>query len=148
MLTDFSTLSDMHLPNEEARRVAREIREHWPALRLVRLEPGHPDFDPRRPFALVDLEPRTLHQVLRVMPESLLNQRLLAELIDQDVRAYGGTTPSRYWALEMAEKKLRDRKREEEREASNDLVLAIMGSNKHTFQYHDGESGDTIRVRR
>lgn len=148
MYVDFSTLSDIHLPNEEARRVAREIREHWPALRLVRLDPSHPDFDHRRPYALVDTEPRTLHQVLRVMPESLLNQRLLAELIDQDVRAYGGTTPSRYWALEMAEKKMRDRERAERTAESNELVMAIMGSKLHRFQYHDGESGDTIVVRK
>lgn len=147
-MIDFSTLSDLHLPNEVARQTAREIRERWPALRIVRLEPGHPEYDPRRPFALVDTEPRTLHYVLRVLPESLLNQRLLAELIDQEVRSYGGMTPSRYWALEQAEHAMKQRRRREEAAESNDIIASMMGSKLHTFQYHDGTTGDTIKILR
>lgn len=145
---DFSTLSDMHLPNELARQTAREIRERWPALRIIRLEPGHPEFDPRRPFALVDTEPRTLNYVLRVLPETMLNQRLLAELIDQEVRAYGGTTPTRYWAQEQAAEAMKQRQRAEERGETNELVMSMISSPLHTFQYHDGRTGDTIKIRR
>lgn len=145
---DFSTLSDLDLPTEEARRVARELRERYPALRLVRLRPGDPDYDSRRPFAVVDLEPFTIHRVLRTFPETLLNHRGLAEIIDIRSRQWGGMTRGRYWALREAEKAMKDRERLETLGAKLDVVKTFLASPLHRFQYHDGESGDTIVIRK
>lgn len=145
---DFSNLSDLDLPGEQARLVARDIRERYPSLRLVRLRPGDPDFDTRRPFAVVDLDPLTPHRVLRTFPESLLNQRGLAEIIDIRSRQWGGMTKDRYWALKEAEKALRDRRRAEEQAARRDVVASFLRSPLHRFRYHDDESGDTIVIRK
>ena len=145
---DFSKIGDLNLPHEEARLLAREIRERWPSLRLVRLEPGHADYTPQRPYALIDTEPRTINQVTRVYPESMLNHRLLGELMDQEFRQWGGMTPSRYWALDKAKETLVDRERAEKAEAQRDLSISILKSNKSVFSYHDLDTGERRTVRK
>lgn len=145
---DFSKLSDLDLPTDQARRVAREIRERYPSLRLVRLRPGEPDYDSRRPFAVVDLDPLTPNRVLRTFPERLLNTRGLAEIIDIRSRQWGGMTKDRYWALKEAEKSLRDRERAERHAEKRDVVASFLRTPLHRFRYHDDESGDTIVIRK
>jgi len=145
---DFSKIGDLNLPNEAARMLAREIRERWPALRLVRLEPNHAEYTPQRPYAIIDTEPRTFNTTLRVYPESMLDHRLLAILIDQDFRNYGGMTPDRYWALEQAGKSLSERERNEAREAQRDFSISLLSSNKSTYKYHDPDSGELVTLRK
>ena len=149
-IVDFSAPGtwDYQLPTERARQIAREIRGRYPTLNLIRLDPGDPDFDERRPYAVVDTQPMTSNRVLRTLPESMLNTRGLAEIIDIRERQWGGVTKDRYWALKEAEKRMRDRARAEERGAKLDIVKTFLRSPLHRFQYHDDESGDTIVIRK
>jgi hypothetical protein len=147
-MIDFSTLGEGDLPTEDARILAREIRERWPSLRLVRLSDRDPEFTERRPYAVVDTEPMALHRIMKVLPPSLLNSRLLAELIDQRSRQWGGMTPDRYWALEKAKSDLKKREREEAHAANTDLLLTAFASPLHQFQYHDGEMDDRVIIRK
>lgn len=147
-IADFSTIHEYQLPTEEARRMARELRERFPTLWLVRMEPSDPEYTPLRPFAVIDLEPYTLHRTLKVFPESLLNARGLAEAVDEKIRRLGGITPGRYWALKEAEKAMRDAKRRDEAEEKRDILLTALRSPLHRFEYHDGERDDRILLRK
>ncbi len=125
------------LYHEYQRRVAAVIRDLYPTVRLLRLEPGHPSFDPNKPYALVDEPNLTVPYVIRTLAESEIDARLVAWLIDNDNNNPDSKT-NRLQILEMAEKALNHKRELEYLEEKKDVMKSIMKSNKHEYR-HDGK---------
>lgn len=126
------------LYTEHQRRVARVITDVFPTVRLIRMEPGHPSFDPERPFALVDEPNMSAPYHIRNVAESEIDARLLAWLLENNMHD-PNSKANRLQLLEMAEAAL-DAKREEEwRAERKDILKSAMKSNKHTWS-HDGKT--------
>jgi hypothetical protein len=122
------------------RRVAEVIKDVYPTVRLIRMEPGHPSFDPQRPFALID-EPNMLAPYhIRNLAESEIDHRLVAWLIDNDMRK-AGSQVNKLQLLEMAHAALEAKREEEWRAEKKDMMKSILKSNKNEYRHN----GQTLR---
>lgn len=129
------------LYSENHRRIAEVIRDLYPNVRLLRLDPLHPDFNPERPYALVD-EPRLIGRALpsytiRTLRESEIDARLIAELVENDMHR-SGSKVNRLGILEMAQKAVEAKREIEWMEERRDVMRSIMKSKKHEYR-HDGK---------
>ena len=119
------------------RRVAAVIKDIFPTVRLIRLDALHPSFTPERPFALVD-EPHMLPSyVIRTLPESEIDHRLVAWLVDNNT-ADPNSKVNRLHILEMAEQAVNAKRELEWMEERRDVMKSIMKSKKHEYK-HDGK---------
>jgi|694.fasta_scaffold22376_8 hypothetical protein len=125
------------LYHEYQRRVAAVIRDLYPNVRLLRLEPGHPSFNPERPYALVDEPNLAVPYVIRTLAESEIDARLIAWLVDNDTHKAGSKANSLF-ILEMAEKALNQKRELEYLEEKKDMMKSVMKSKKHEYR-HDGK---------
>lgn len=119
------------------RRVAAVTKDIFPTVRLIRLQDGHPDFNPERPFALID-EPHLLPPyTISTFKDSEIDHRLVAWLVDNNM-ADSNSKVNKLDILEMANKAI-DAKREVEwMEERKDVMKSIMKSKKHEYK-HDGQ---------
>lgn len=129
------------LYSEAHRRIAEVIRDIYPNVRLLRLDPLHPDFNPERPYALVD-EPRLIGRALpsytiRTLKESEIDARLIAQLVEDDMHR-SGSQVNRLGILEMAQKAVEAKREIEWMEERRDVMRSIMKSKKHEYR-HDGK---------
>ena len=119
------------------RRVAAVIKDIFPTVRLIRLDSLHPSFTPERPFALID-EPHMLPSyVIRTLPESEIDHRLVAWLVDNNT-ADPNSKVNRLHILEMAEQAVNAKRELEWMEERRDVMKSIMKSKKHEYK-HDGK---------
>lgn len=119
------------------RRVAAVIKDIFPTVRLIRLDALHPSFTPERPFALID-EPHMLPSyVIRTLPESEIDHRLVAWLVDNNT-ADPNSKVNRLHILEMAEQAVNAKRELEWMEERRDVMKSIMKSKKHEYK-HDGK---------
>lgn len=126
------------LYTESQRRIAEVIRDVFPDVRLMRLDPLHPDFNPDKPFALVH-EPEFMPAyTIRNVHEREIDARLLAELMENNTRDPNSTI-SRLQILEMAQAAVRAKAEVEWREERNDILKSMMKSKKNTYT-HDGKT--------
>lgn len=124
------------LYNDHQRRVAAVIRDIYPTVRLIRMEPGHPSFDPERPFALVDEPPLQPPYHIRNLHESEIDHRLVAWLVDNDMRN-ANSQVNKIQLLEMSHALMEAKKEEEWRAEKKDILKSAMAS-KGTWK-HDGQ---------
>lgn len=135
---DFSRIDGLYSPYQ--RRVSEVIKDVFPTVRLIRLEMGHPNFNPDRPFALIDEPLGVPSYVIRTLHESEIDHRLLAELLRNNMNDPNSEI-SKLRLLEMAEAAM-DAKREQEwREERKDVLKSAMKSHKNTWSHN----GKTIR---
>jgi hypothetical protein len=133
-ILDFSRIDG--LTHEYQRRVAKVIKDMYPTVRLLRLEPGHPQFNPEKPYALVD-EPELLPPyVIRTLHESQIDARLIAELAMGDNQNPDATV-NKWEILAQAEQALQMKSELEYYEERKDLLKSMVKSNKHEYK-HDG----------
>jgi hypothetical protein len=119
------------------RRVAAVIKDIFPTVRLIRLDSLNPSFTPERPFALID-EPHMLPSyVIRTLPESEIDHRLVAWLVDNNT-ADPNSKVNRLHILEMAERAVNAKRELEWMEERRDVMKSIMKSKKHEYK-HDGK---------
>jgi hypothetical protein len=119
------------------RRIAAVIRDIFPTVRLLRLEPGHPNFSPERPYALVD-EPNLLAPyVIRTLAESEIDERLIAFLVENNLND-PNSKANRLQILEMAQAAVRAKAEIEWMEERKDIMRSIMKSKKHEYR-HNGK---------
>lgn len=119
------------------RRVAAVIKDIFPTVRLIRLDSLNPSFTPERPFALID-EPHMLPSyVIRTLPESEIDHRLVAWLVDNNT-ADPNSKVNRLHILEMAEQAVNAKRELEWMEERRDVMKSIMKSKKHEYK-HDGK---------
>jgi hypothetical protein len=128
------------LYTEEQRRVARVISDLFPTVRLIRMEPGHPAFDPKMPFALVDEPNLAPPYHIRNLAESEIDARLVAWLARNNTHDPNSEV-NKLQLLEMSNALLRAKEEQEYLEERKDLMKSAMGSKKHTWTHN----GKTIR---
>ena len=128
------------LYTEEQRRVARVISDLFPTVRLIRMEPGHPAFDPERPFALVDEPNLAPPYHIRNMAESEIDARLVAWLAQNNTHDPNSQV-NKLQLLEMSNALLRAKEEQEYMEERKDLMKSAMASKKHTWTHN----GKTLR---
>lgn len=126
------------LYSEHQRRVAAVIRDIFPSVRLIRMEPGHPSFDPERPFALVDEPPMTTPYHIRNLAESEIDARLVAWLVENNMHDPNSKV-NKLHLLEMAEATLAAKREEEWRAERKDILKSAMKSHKSSWS-HDGKT--------
>lgn len=125
------------LYTEHQRRIAGIIRDMYPTVRLLRMEPGHPQFNPEKPFALVD-EPNVLQPyVIRCLAESEIDHRLIASLIENDTQN-ANSTVNKLDLLAAAEKLVQAKAEADWEAERKDMLKSMLKSNKHTYK-HDGK---------
>jgi hypothetical protein len=128
------------LYTEEQRRVARVIRDMFPTVRLIRMESGHPAFDPQQPFALVDEPNLTQPYHIRNLAESEIDARLIAWLAENNMHDPNSKV-NRLQLLEMSNALLRAKEEEEYLAERKDIMKSAMASKKHSWTHN----GKTIR---
>ncbi len=128
------------LYTEEQRRVARVISDLFPTGRLIRMEPGHPSFDPQRPFALVDEPNLAPPYHIRNLAESEIDARLVAWLAQNNMHDPNSQV-NKLQLLEMSNALLRAKEEQEYLEERKDLMKSAMASKKHTWTHN----GKTLR---
>lgn len=127
------------LYNDHQRRVAATIKDIFPTVRLIRMEPGHPSFDPERPFALVDEPAMASPYHIRNVHESEIDHRLIAWLVENNMHD-PNSKANRLQLLEMANQLL-EAKRQEEWQAEKKEILGSAMKSKHSWTHN----GQTIR---
>jgi len=119
------------------RRVGAVIKDLFPTVRLLRLDSLHPSWNPNEPFALVD-EPHLMPPyVIRTIPESELDHRLVAWLLDNNSSDPNSKT-NRLHILAMANKAVEAKRELEWQEGRRDVMESIMKSKKNEYK-HDGK---------
>ena len=134
-LLDFSRIDG--LTHEYQRRVAKVIKDMYPTVRLLKLVPGHPSFNPEKPYALVD-EPDLLPPyVIKTLHESQIDARLVAELAMGD--NMNNPQIDKWDVLAKAEEALNMKAELEYYEERKDLLESMVKSKKHEYK-HDGHT--------
>jgi hypothetical protein len=133
-ILDFSRIDG--LTHEYQRRVAKVIKDMYPTVRLLKLVPGHPDFNPEKPYALVD-EPELLPPyVIKTLHESQIDARLVAELAMGD--SLNNDQIDKWDVLAKAQEALDMKAELEYYDERKDLLKSMVKSNKHEYK-HDGQ---------
>jgi hypothetical protein len=126
------------LYTEEQRRVARIISDIFPTVRLIRMEPGHPSFDPQKPYALIDEPNLASPYHIRNLAESEIDARLIASLAENNMHDPNSKV-NRLQLLEMANSLLRAKEEQEYLEERKDIMKSAMATKKHAWT-HDGKT--------
>ncbi len=135
-IINFARIDGLH--SDYQRRVAATIRDVFPTVRLLRMEPGHPAFDPQRPYALVDEPTLAPPYHIRNVAESEIDHRLLAWLLENNAHDPNSKV-NKIQLLEMAYAALEAKREEEYRAEKKDILKSIMKSNKNQYR-HDGKT--------
>jgi hypothetical protein len=126
------------LYTEQQRRVAALIKELFPTVRLLRMEPGHPSFDPERQFALVD-EPHMLPPYhIRNLAETEIDHRLVAWLAENNMHDPNSSV-NRIQLLEMSYALLKAKEEEDWHQEKADVMKSAMRSTKNSWT-HEGKT--------
>lgn len=125
------------LYTDHQRRIASVIRDIYPDVRLIRMHGTDPRFNPNEPFALVH-EPNLMPPyVIRTLPESEIDHRLVAWLIDND-SANENSAANKLDILEMAHRAVEAKREIEYLEERRDVLKSMMKSKKSTYK-HEGK---------
>jgi hypothetical protein len=125
------------LYGDHQRRVAQVIKDVYPTIRLLKLEYGHPSFNPEKPFALVDEPGLAQPYVIRTLAESEIDHRLVAWLIENDMQN-SDSKVNKLHLLEMSEQLMRARAEADWEAEKKDMLKSMLKSNKHEYK-HDGK---------
>jgi hypothetical protein len=128
------------LYTDQQRRVAAVIKDVFPTVRLIRMEPGHPQFNPEMPFALIDEPnfPGAQPYLITNIHEAEIDHRLVARLIENNMHDPNSKV-NKLQLLEMAHAALEAKREEEWRAERKDILKSAVKSKKHTWS-HDGKT--------
>jgi hypothetical protein len=118
--------------------VAQVIRDVYPTIRLLKLEYGHANFNPEKPYALVDEPGLAQPYVIRTLAESEIDHRLVAWLLENDMQN-SDSKVNKLHLLEMSEQLMRARAEADWEEEKKDMLKSMLKSNKHEYK-HDGKT--------
>lgn len=135
-MINFAQLDGLY--SDQQRRVAAVIKDIFPTVRLLRMEPGHPQFNPEMPFALVDEPLIGTPYLITNIHEAEIDHRLVARLIENNTHDPDSKV-NKLQLLEMAHKALEAKREEEWRAEKKDILKSAMKSKKHTWT-HDGQT--------
>lgn len=110
------SLDYLDLPHK-ARDIARILSDYDHELHLERLPNGHPYLieQPDKPFAIIHRPLGLPEYIIKVFPESMLDERILAQVFEWDTSRSGGKL-DKFDALGHAKFILDSRKRADEQE--------------------------------
>jgi hypothetical protein len=110
------SLDYLDLPHK-GRDIARILSDYDHELHLERLPNGHPYLieQPNKPFALIHRPLGLPEYIIKVFPESMLDERILAQVFEWDTSRSGGKL-DKFDALGHAKFILDSRKRADEQE--------------------------------
>ena len=135
---NFDRIDGLH--TEHQRRVAQVIKDVYPTIRLLKLEMGHPNFNPDKPYALVDEPGLAQPYVVRTLAESEIDHRLVAWLIENDMQN-SDSKVNKLHLLEMSEQLMRARAEADWEAEKKDMLKSMLKSNKHEYKH----GGKTLR---
>lgn len=135
-MINFAQLDGLY--TDQQRRVAAVIKDVFPSVRLIRMEPGHPQFNPEMPFALIDEPPIGNSYLITNVHEAEIDHRLLARLMESNMHDPDSKV-NKLQLLEMAHAALEAKREEEWRAEKKDILKSALKSNKHTWT-HDGKT--------
>lgn len=121
--------------DDHCRHIAEILGEFDPDLYLTKLEPGHPWYTERAPFALVHQPQMREQRIIRTLMHGQVDERLVAELILTTTR-----TPLSDWeALEKANEISRLKKSQEERAQRVETFVTVANAlDKNHYAKHNG----------
>lgn len=110
------TFEHLGLP-EKGRHIAQILSDYDHELHLEKLPPGHPYLaeQPDKPFAVIHRPLGLPEYIIKVFPESMLDERILAQVFEWDTSRFGGKL-DKFDALGHARFILDERKRADEQE--------------------------------
>ena len=110
------TFEHLDLP-EKGRHIAKILSDYDHELHLVKLPPGHPFIaeQPDKPYAVIHRPLGLPEYIIKVFPESMLDERILAQVFEWDTSRFGGKL-DKFDALGHARFILDERKRADEQE--------------------------------
>lgn len=126
------------LYNDQQRRVAAVIKDVFPTVRLIRMESGHPQFNPEMPFALIDEPALQPPYLITNLHEAEIDHRLLARLLENNMHDPNSKV-NKIQLLEMAYAALEAKREEEWRAEKKDIMKSALKSHKSTWT-HDGKT--------
>lgn len=126
------------LYNDHQRRVARVINDIFPTVRLIRMEPGHPSFDPKKPFALVDEPNLAPPYHIKNLSESEIDARLVAWLAENNMHDPNSKV-NKLQLLEMSNALLKAKQDEEYLAERKDILKSAMATKQHSWT-HEGKT--------
>lgn len=135
---DFSRIDGLY--SDHQRRVASLIKDVFPTVRLIKLDSFHPNFNPEKPFALIDEPNLAPSYVIKTLAESEIDHRLIAFLAENNMR----DPNSKVNKIELLEKSYALLKAKEEAEWAaerKDILKSAMATKKHSWTHN----GKTIR---
>jgi hypothetical protein len=109
-------LDYLDLP-QRGRDIARILSDYDHELHLERLPPGHPYLaeQPNKPYAVIHRPMGLPEYIIKVFPESMLDERILAQVFEWDTSRFGGKL-DKFDALGHAKFILDSRQRADEQE--------------------------------
>lgn len=110
------TFEHLDLP-EKGRHIAKILSDYDHELHLEKLPPGHPFIaeQPDKPYAVIHRPIGLPEYIIKVFPESMLDERILAQVFEWDTSRFGGKL-DKFDALGHARFILDERKRADEQE--------------------------------
>jgi hypothetical protein len=126
------------LYNDNQRRVAAVIKDIFPTVRLIRMEPGHPQFNPEMQFALIDEPIIGTPYLITNIHEAEIDHRLVARLLESNMHDPNSKV-NKLHLLEMAHAAMEAKREEEWRAEKKDILKSAMKSNKNVWK-HDGKT--------
>jgi len=139
-ITDFNEIDRLRDVPEHAHRLARVMADYDPNLYIRKVPEQHPQFNPERPWAVMyGSNSGGESYIIQNYPFSMLDERIMADLISADVTKDGGSVDD-IVALNAAHEFMKIKKQQEEdaerRELTRDLVKLGLTKN---YAKHNGK---------
>jgi hypothetical protein len=127
MVISFEHLS---LP-EKGRHIAKILSDYDHELHLELLPPQHPYLleQPDKPYAVIHRPLGLPEYIIKVFPESMLDERILAQIFEWDTSRFGGQL-DKFDALGMAKYILDERKRADEQEEKREKMKYMLNKRR------------------
>lgn len=136
---NFASIDGLY--TDQQRRVAEVIKDIFPTVRLIRMEAGHPQFNPQMPFALIDEPINGLNPYLITnLHEAEIDHRLVARLMESNMHDPNSQV-NKLQLLEMAQAAMKAKREEEWRAEKKDIMKSALKSTKSTWSHN----GQTLR---
>jgi len=124
------TFEHLDLP-EKGRDIAKILSDYDHELHLEKLPPQHPYIieQPDKPYAIIHRPIGLPEYIIKVFPESMLDERMLAQVFEWDTSRTGGSI-DKFDALTHARHILHERKRADELEEKREKMKYLQNKRR------------------
>lgn len=116
---------------EKGRDIAKILSDYDHELFLEKLPPGHPYIaeQPDKPYAIIHKPMGLPEYIIKVFPESMLDERMLAQVFEWDTSRSGGKL-DKFDALGHARQILLERRRADDQEEKREKMKYIQNKRR------------------